>query len=311
MTGLGRLAGLVATLFAASALVFLAMALLPGDPAQLLLGMDADPAAVAALRGEMGLDRPLPVRFAAWLGGIVTGDFGTSATYGVPVSTLIAERAAVSVPLAAMGVVLSIGIALPAGLLAAVGRRRFADRAIMAGAEIGLALPNVWIGLLLIYVFAVVLRVVPAGGFPGWDDGIAGFAALLMPAIALAVPQAAILTRIVRTAVVEAMDEDFVALGRAKGRSLGGAVIRHALPNAWAPIVTVIGLQFGFLVAGAIVIETVFSLPGLGRLLFQAVSQRDVAVVQGVVIVLVATVVVVNTLCDGLAAWTDPRQRGA
>jgi peptide/nickel transport system permease protein len=156
----------------------------------------------------------------------------------------------------------------------------------------------------------VVLGLSPAGGFPGWQAGtMAGLSALVLPALALAAPQAAILTRIVRTAVVEAMDEDYVTLARAKGRGAGAAVVRHALPNAWAPILTIVGLQFGFLLAGAIVIETVFSLPGLGRLLFQAVAQRDLMVVQGVVLVLVAAVVVVNALCDGLAAAANPRQR--
>lgn len=309
MTLLVRLATLSATLLVASALVFLVMAVLPGDPAQLMLGIGADPSALAALRADMDLDRPLAVRFIRWLGGVITGDFGTSATYAVPVSTLIVERAAVSVPLAALGVLLSVATALPAGLAAATGRGRLADRTVAAAAVIALSLPNVWLGLLLVWLFAVTLQIAPAGGFPGWDAGpVSAIGALILPAIALAAPQAAILTRTVRSAVVEAMDEDYVALARAKGRSLAGAVLRHALPNAAAPIVTVIGLQFGFLVAGAIVVETVFSLPGLGRLLFQAVSQRDIAVVEAVVMVVVATVVIVNATCDAVAAALDPRQ---
>lgn len=310
MRALARLGQLAATLFVASVVIFLAMEVLPGDPASLMLGINADPQAVAALRAEMGLDRPLPARFLHWLSGVLTGDFGTSAVYDVPVAALIVERAAVSVPLAAMGVVLSAGIALPAGLLAAIRRGTLADHAVTGLAQIGLSVPNVWLGLLLITVFAVVLGVAPAGGFPGWSAGPGpAFAALVMPAIALATPQAAILTRIVRTAVVEAMDEDYVALARAKGRSVAGAVLRHALPNAWAPILVILGLQFGFLVAGAIVIETVFSLPGLGRLLFQAVAQRDVPVVEGVVLVVVATVVIVNAAFDGLASLANPRAR--
>ncbi|WP_108662972.1 ABC transporter permease [Acuticoccus kandeliae] len=310
MSALGRLGQLVTTLFVASVLIFVAMQVLPGDPAEVLLGMNADPAAIAALRTEMGLDRPLVVQFTSWLGGVLTGDFGVSATYEVPVSSLIVERAVVSVPLALLAVTISIGLALPVGIFAAVRRGRGADRAAMGAALIGLSVPNMWLGLMLIYVFAVLLGVSPAGGFPGWEVGIGrAFGALWMPAVALALPQAAILTRIVRTSVVEAMDEDYVALARAKGRSVAGAVIRHALPNAWAPILTIIGLQFGFLVSGAVVIETVFSLPGIGRLLFQAVSQRDLMVVAGVVFVLVAAVVVINSLCDLLAAWLNPRQR--
>lgn len=307
-----RLVQLLGTLLAASVVIFLAMSVLPGDPAQLRLGMNADPAAVAALRAEMGLDRPVPIRFASWLAGTVRGDLGRSSTYDIPVASLITERAAVSVPLATIAVVLSVGVALPAGLLAAIRRRRLADRIVSVLAQVGLSIPNVWLGLLLIYLFAVVLAVTSAGGFPGWDAGLgAGLGSLALPAVALAAPQAAILTRIVRTAVVGAMDEDYVALARAKGRSPAGAVVAHALPNAWAPILTIIGLQFGFLVAGAIVIEMVFNLPGLGRLLFQAVAQRDVELVQGIVLALVATVIVVNALCDALAAWSNPRLRVA
>ena len=307
---LRRLAGVVITLVAASLIIFLAMTVLPGDPATVLLGMNASPEAIAALRTEMGLDRPLPIQFLGFLAGAIRGDFGESATYGVPVATLIAERAAVSVPLAALAVVLTVGIALPAGVLAASRRGRFTDRAVGFGAQVGLSIPNVWLGLMLMVLFSIVFDLLPAGGFPGWDAGpAAALAALLLPAVALAAPQAAILTRIVRAAVVEAMDEDYVALARAKGLSEAAAVRRHALANAWAPIITIIGLQFGFLVAGAIVIETVFSLPGLGRLLFQAVAQRDLLVVEGVVLVLVATVILVNAACDLVADWTDPRRR--
>ena len=310
MRVLTRLAQLAATLFVASLIVFIAMSVLPGDAALLRLGMNAEPAAVAALRVEMGLDDPLPLRFVAWLGGIVTGDFGTSGTYDVSVLGLLAERARVSVPLAVYALVLSVVLALPAGIYAAVRRGRFADRAVRGVAEIGLSVPAVWLGLLFIYVFAVYLRWAPAGGFPGWDAGPArALGALTLPAVALAIPQAAILARIVRTALTEAMDEDFVALARAKGRSTAGAVIHHALPNAWAPILTVVGMQFGFLVAGAIVIETVFNLPGLGRLLFQAVAQRDIVLVQGITLVVVATVVIVNALCDVVAVASNPRLR--
>lgn len=305
-----RAAELLATLFAASLVIFLAMNVLPGDPAQVLLGINADPAALVRLRAELGLDRPLPERFITWLGAVLRGDLGTSATYDVPVAALIAERAVVSVPLAALALALSVATALPAGLVAANARGRPADRIVTAGAQLALSIPNVWLGMMLIYLVAIRFGWAPAGGFPGWRAGLGpALAALVLPALALAVPQAAILTRIVRAAVAEAADEDYVALARAKGRSAWGATVRHALPNAWGPILTIIGLQFGFLVAGAIIIETVFSLPGLGRLLFQAVAQRDLAVVEGVVLVVVAVVVLANSLCDGLAAWSNPRAR--
>ncbi|MEM0906203.1 MAG: ABC transporter permease [Pseudomonadota bacterium] len=309
---LKRVGVLAATLIGASLLIFLAMNVLPGDPAEVLLGMNASPEAIASLRAEMGLDRSLPLQFADFVGRALVGDFGVSATYGVPVIDLLAERASVSVPLAVLSVVLSVMFALPAGLYAATRRGRPADRAVEIGAQVGLSIPNVWLGLMLVFVFAVTLKIAPAGGFPGWGAGVLpALGALLLPAVSLAAPQAAILTRIVRAAVAEAMDEDYVALARAKGLSHAQAVRRHALANAWSPIVTIIGLQFGFLVAGAIVIETVFSLPGLGRLLFQGVAQRDLAVVQGVVLVLVATVIVVNSLCDAVADWRDPRRRAA
>ncbi len=305
----GRLAGLVGTLLAAAVLVFLALHIMPGDPAELMLGINADPAAVAALREQMGLDEPLFVQFGAWLSGVVVGDFGTSLTYGVPVSTLLMERASVSVPLAVLAVTLTVAVALPVAVAAAVVRDGWADRTAMAGAQILLSVPNIWLGLVGIYVFAVILRWVPAGGFPGWSGGVlAGLTALALPAIALAAPQAAILARLARIAVGEAMDQDYVALARAKGLSARQAAWRHALPTVWAPIVTIIGLQFGFLLAGAIIIETVFSLPGLGRLLFQAVSQRDIPVVEGVVLLVVAAVVVANGICDLLAIASDPRQ---
>ncbi|WP_244934970.1 ABC transporter permease [Acuticoccus sediminis] len=312
MGALTRLAQLLGTLLVASAIVFVAMSVLPGDAAQLRLGMNAEPEAVAALRAEMGLDKPVPERFVRWLGGVATGDFGMSGTYDVPVVELMAERAEVSVPLALLALALSVGVALPMGLLAAIRRGRLPDRLVQTAAQVGLSIPALWLGLLFIYTFAVYLRWAPSGGFPGWQAGLwPGLGALALPAIALAIPQASILTRIVRTAVTEAMDEDYVALARAKGRREAGAVIVHALPNAWAPILTIVGMQFGFLVAGAIVIETVFNLPGLGRLLFQAVAQRDVTLVQGICLVVVATVVVVNALCDAIAAWTNPRQRSA
>lgn len=307
---IARLAAFVLTLLAASLLIFLAINVLPGDPAEVLLGINADPQALSALRERLGLDDPLPVRFLRWLGGVLTGDFGRSATYDVPVSALLVERLAVSVPLAALALILTVAIALPAGLAAVASEGRFVDRAVQTGALVGLAVPNVWLGLMLIAVFAVSLGVAPAGGFPGWSaDPVAAVSALLMPAFALAVPQAAILTRLVRAAVAEAAGADYAVLARAKGRSVWGTIVHHALPNAWGAILTIIGLQFGFLVAGAIVIETVFSLPGLGRLLFQAVSQRDLPVVQGVVLVTVATVMTVNALCDALAAYADPRAR--
>ena len=287
------------------------MDVLPGDPASVILGTGARPDTLAALRHEMGLDQPVAVRYAAWIGGILAGDFGRSLTYHVPVSELIAQRAAISAPLAAAALAFSAGIAVPLGVWAASRRGSAADTAAMAAAQLGVAAPNFWLGLLLVLAFAIMLPWLPSGGFPGWRAGFLPAArALLLPTVALALPQAAILARVTRSAVIETLSEDFVRAARARGRSRRGALWSHALPNAAGPILTILGLQFGFLLSGAVLIESVFSLPGLGRLLFQAIAQRDLIVVQSLVLLFSATVIVVNFLVDLAQAALDPRLRG-
>ena len=306
-----RTAELVLTLAVASLVIFAVMRLVPGDPATVMLGMTADASAVAALRAELGLDQPLPVQYLSWVGGILTGNLGRSYTYDVPVASLLAERAAVSLPLAAIALALSTAIAIPLGVVAAARHRTAVDVAVMGASQVGLAIPNFWFGMILVSVFAVGLGLFPAGGFPGWDAGsAAALAALALPAVALALPQAAILARIMRTALVEILEEDFVRLARAKGLSFGAAVRRHGLRNALIPVLTILGLQFSFLVAGTIIVENVFFLPGLGRLVFQAIQSRDLVVVESVVLVLAASVVVVNYLVDLASLAADPRLRG-
>ena len=300
----------LATLIVASMVVFAVLEILPGDPAQLMLGMNASPDAVEALREQMGLNQPVVLRYLAWIGGLAVGDFGRSFTYSSPVIELIAERAIVSVPLALMSLALSTAIAIPVGLYAAARRGRASDTAMMGAAQVGVAIPNFWFALLLIYVFAVWLRLVPAGGFPGWSGGIwPGIKSLLLPAVALALPQAAILARVTRSALLEVLGEDYIRTARAKGMPRRIVLWRHALRNAMIPVLTIMGLQFAFLLAGTIIIENVFYLPGLGRLAFQAITQRDLIVVEGVVMILVASVIAVNFLVDVAYAVVDPRLR--
>lgn len=307
-----RLLILLATLIAASLVVFAVLQVLPGDPAAIILGTGARPDTVAALRHQLGLDAPMALRYLHWIGGMLIGRFGTSYTYSVPVRELVAERVMVSLPLALMAIVLSTAIAIPVGVLAAARRGRAADAATMGVAQVGVAIPNFWLGLLLILLFAVRLPWFPASGFPGWGGGIwPGLRALILPALALGLPQGAILARVTRAAVIETLGEDFVRTARAKGLTRSAALWHHAVPNALVPVVTLIGLQFSFLLAGTVIIENVFTLPGLGRLVFQAIAQRDLIVVQDLVVLLAGSVIIVNFLVDLAAAWIDPRLRGA
>ena len=303
-----RCLGLLLTLLAASLVVFLVLEVLPGDPATLMLDTSARPDTLAALRHQMGLDRPAWLRYVTWILGMLHGDFGTSYTYSVPVVELIRDRVMVSVPLAFMAIFLSTSIAIPVGVAAAAHRGRGADAALMGIAQIGVALPNFWLGLLLILLFAITLPWFPANGFPGWDAGAwPAIHALLLPAFALALPQAAILSRVTRSAVLETLGQDYVRTALAKGLTGVAALWRHAVPNALIPVVTIIGLQFSFLLAGTVIIENVFTLPGLGRLVFQAIAQRDLIVVQDLVVLLAGTVIVVNFLVDLAYLFLDPR----
>lgn len=307
---LKRVAAGIATLVIASLVVFSVLEIMPGDPARLMLGLNATDDAVAALREQMGLNHGIVARYVDWVGGMLTLDFGRSYTYSVPVIDLIAERAAVSLPLAVIALALSTAIAIPVGVFAASRRGRAADTVAMGAAQLGVALPNFWFALLLVYLFAVGLRWLPAGGFPGWSAGtLPALKALILPAVALALPQAAILARVTRSALIDVLGEDFIRTARAKGLPRRQVLWRHALRNAMLPVVTILGLQFAFLIAGTVIIENVFYLPGLGRLVFQAISQRDLIVVEGVVMLLVATVVAVNLLVDLSYAIIDPRLR--
>ncbi len=305
-----RLISLVISLIAASVVIFAVIEVIPGDTASYMLGLNATPEAVAALRDELGLNGSLPARYGHWVGGLLTGDFGQSYTYRVPVAELVAARVQVSLPLALIALVLSTAIAFPVGIIAAARRGRPADYAIMGATQLGIAVPNFWFAMLLVLVFAVNLRWFSAGGFPGWDAGLfPGLKALTLPAIALALPQASILARVMRSSLIETLNQDYIRTARAKGLSRRQATRRHALRNAMIPVLTIIGLQFSFLLAGAIIIENVFFLPGLGRLIFQAITQRDLIVVESVVMLLVFAVIVVTFAVDLAYALVDPRLR--
>ena len=305
-----RFLTLFLTLLAAALLVFLVLEVLPGDPALLMLGTEARDDTLAALRAQMGLDRPAAERFVLWIGGFLTGDLGTSYTYSVPVAKLVADRIAITLPLAVMALLFSTILALPLGMLAAAQHNRPGDYAVMGFSQLGMAVPNFWLGIVLTLIFSVSLGWFSSGGFPGWEDG-AGEAlkALFLPAMALALPEAAILARVTRSAMLETLREDYVRTARAKGLGRTAILWRHVLRNALIPVMTIIGLQFAFLMAGVVAVENVFYLPGLGRLIFQAVTQRDLIVVKDVVVLLTAVVVAVNLAVDLLYALVDPRPR--
>ncbi len=311
-----RLFTFLITLAVASMLVFAVLELLPGNIAQVILGDSATPEAVALLQKKLGLDLPPLQRYADWIGGLLRGHTVDSFSYGTPTAELIVERLQVTLPLATMAMTLSTLLALVLGVYAASRHNRPGDVGVMALSQFGIAVPSFWFAILLILLFAVKLQWVSAGGFPGWgeDDGGGlwpGLRALLLPAIALAVVQAAILARVTRSSVLEVMREDYVRTARAKGLSRRATLWKHVLRNAMIPVLTIMGLQFANLITGTIVVENVFVLPGIGRLVFQAIANRDLVVVRDVVMLLVAVVVVVNFAVDVLYALIDPRLKAS
>jgi peptide/nickel transport system permease protein len=308
---LGRFVSLALSLLAASVVIFIVLEVVPGDPAQFMLGLNASPELADALRESLGLNGPPLERYFTWLFGMFRGDFGISYTYKVPVSDLIGDRIWISLPLAVYALTLSTLIAFPIGILAASRRNSATDVSIMGVTQLGVAVPNFWFAMLLVLFFAVTLRWFSAGGFAGWNDPVAAMKSLTLPATALALPQASILARVMRSALLDTLSEDYVRSARAKGLSRSQTLWRHALRNALIPVLTIIGLQFSFLLAGAIIIENVFFLPGLGRLVFQGITSRDLIVVKSVVMILVFAVILVTFLVDVTYALVDPRLRRA
>jgi peptide/nickel transport system permease protein len=311
---LRRLLGFAATLLLTALVIFWLLDLLPGDPAQFMLGMNATPESVARLRAQMGLDAPAPQRFLDWVLGMLRGDFGISYTQRAPVADLIWGRLGVTLPLAIMAMVISIVVGLPLGILAARRRGKALDTIIMVVAQTGIAVPNFWFGMLLTLVFAVGLRWLPPGGFTPWNENAeAALRGLILPSLALALPQASILARIMRGALVDVTGQDYIRTARAKGMTMGEAVWRHGVRNALLPVLTILGLQFAYLVAGTIIVENVFYLPGLGRLIYTAISERDLVLVRGATIILIFAVTATMMLTEIAYALVDPRlrERGA
>ena len=305
-----RFVSMALSLLVASVVIFLVIEVVPGDPAVYMLGLNAEPDTVAALRRELGLEGSLTERYFDWVAGLIQGDFGTSFTYRVPVSELVGARLMVSLPLTLFALALIIAIGIPVGAWAAMRRGGLADVFIMGGTQLGIAVPNFWFAMVLVLIFAINLGWFSAGGFPGWEEGWwINIRALTLPAIALALPQASVLARVTRSSLLEALGQDYIRTARAKGLSQRQATWSHALRNALIPAMTIVGMQFSVLIAGAIVIENVFFLPGLGRLVFQAITQRDLVAVESVVMILVFAVILVNFIVDLTYAIIDPRLR--
>ncbi len=307
---LRRLGIFAVTLLGASILIFLVTAALPGDIAQVLLGTDATPERVAELRREFGLDRPLPVRYLEWLGGVLTGNFGVSHLSGQPVLSLIAPRLAVTAWLVVLGIIGALLLALPAGMVAALKRRHWQGFSVNAFAQVGMAIPVFWGGILLVLIFAVWLRWLPANGYvPLLTDPVQWAAHLVLPVVTLSLVQGAVLIRYVRSAFVEVLNEDYYRTARAIGWTPTAALLRHGVRNAAVSLVTVLGLQLSSVLVGAIVVEQVFALPGLGTLLLTSVAARDVFVIQGTVMFLVLAVLAISAIVDFSYLLIDPRQR--
>ena len=305
-----RLGSLCLSLIVASLVIFACIEIVPGDSASFMLGINAQPDTIQALRVELGLDQSLVQRYLGWVGGLLGGEMGTSYTYRTPVSDIVKDRLQVSLPLALYALTLTVVVAFPVGILAAARRGSVTDITVMGATQLGVAIPNFWFAILMVILFAINLRWFSAGGFPGWDAGIfPAMKALTLPAIALALPQASILSRVMRSSLLDTLSEDYMRTARAKGLTRRQVLWRHALRNAMIPVLTIIGLQFSFLLAGAIIIENVFFLPGLGRLVFQAITQRDLIVVESVVMLLVFAVILLNFFVDIAYAWVDPRLR--
>jgi len=304
---LRRTVGFVLTLLTITVVVFAVMNVLPGDPALTILGIEASEAALQALRVQLGLDQPLIVRYFSWIGAALTGDLGLSHAYRVSVTELVMERLPLTLSLAVGGMALTILLALAMGVGAAANHRRAGDWGVMFLSQIGIAVPSFWAAMLLVLLFAVHLQWLPPGGFPGWSDPGAALRSLILPVAALTFVQAAVLARVTRSAALEVMRLDYVRTARAMGYPRQRILWRHVLPNALVPIVTIVGLQFATLITGTIVIENVFYLPGLGRLVFQAIANRDLPLVQALVTLFAVIVVTVNFLVDVVYVMIDPR----
>jgi peptide/nickel transport system permease protein len=303
-----RLLLTIPTLLIVALLVFALVRAIPGDPAQVMLGDAADPGAIAAMHREMGLDRPLWVQFAQWLSHVVRGDLGTSIITGEPVRALVLDRFLVTASIVVTAIALATLTAIAAGLVAAANRGKALDRAIVSAATLSMAIPSFWLGLMLILVFGVKLGWLPVVGYVPLSDGLAaGLPYLVLPVATLAMVETGVLIRMMRASAIEVLSLDYVTHARAKGLSERSVLLRHVLPNAFAPTMTLVGLTLGHLLGGAAVVETVFTLPGLGRLIVDSVLSRDYPVVQGCLLFTALIYVVLNLATDLLYPLLDPR----
>lgn len=307
---LKRLLILIGTLFLISGVIFIVLRVIPGDPAQIILGIQATPESLQELRQKLGLDLPWSTQYGNWILQACQGELGNSIAYDMPITTLIGSRLLVTVPLALLSIFFAVLSSIPLGIYAARHRNRIGDYGVMMFSQVGLAVPAFWAGILLILVFAVNLQWFSAGGFKPWGESLWGaLKSLLLPALSLGLIRGAVLARQTRSSMLETLNEDFIRTARAKGLAETVVVYKHALRNMLIPVVTIIGLQMGELLAGAIVIENVFHLPGLGRLIFLAIGQRDLPVVQGVSLLIASFIVIINCTVDLLYGVIDPRIR--
>lgn len=307
---LRRLLQLIPVILLSSFLVFMLLHLVPGDPAETVAGPDATPDVIAAVRHKMGLDRALAVQYGIWLGNIARADLGNSYISKMPVIDLVGYAFPATIQLTLAALFLALVISLPLGVLASLKQASKLDLFVQGYTALGLGVPNFWLGILLILMFALILGILPPGGrIDPLQNPALGLKTLILPAVTLGIQMSAVFTRFVRTAMLEVLHEDYVRTARAKGLQERVVVVRHALRSALVPVVTVVGLQFGRLLGGAVVVESVFAWPGVGRLIIQAVEQRDYTVVQAALLWLVLVFLLINLITDILYAFLDPRIR--
>lgn len=307
---LGRLVALAPVWLVVSAVVFFLIHLIPGDPARVMVGSQGSEEEVQAMRGRLGLNEPLVVRYVRWLGRALRADLGESIFLGRPVTTAILERLEPTVSLTLWATLFSVLIGLPVGVTSAVRFGRPTDRLLMSAAFVVQSLPSFWTGLTLILVFSVAVNLLPSTGYASLSEGVGRHLRhLILPAVALGLSQAALIARMARASMLEVLGHDYIRTAEAKGLRPSVVVVKHALRNALIPVITVVGISFAVLLAGAIVIEVVFNLPGIGRLVMQSILRRDYPVIQGVILFIATTYVGVNLLVDLVYAWIDPRIR--
>jgi peptide/nickel transport system permease protein len=305
-----RIFSAIPVIFLVTLIAFFTMKLVPGDPAMLIAGMDATAEEVAEVRKQLGLDRPVLIQLLAWYGDLARGDLGDSFLLGRSVTTAIVERLPVTLSISVFALILTVIIAIASGVIAALRQNTWVDQTLMSFALLGVSLPNFWLGLLLIILFAVHLDLLPSGGYVPLSENPWGwFKHTVLPSVSLALAQMGLLARITRSTMLEVMRQDYIRTAQAKGLRRWQIVVKHALKNVMIPVVTVIGIIFSLLLGGSIVIETIYSVPGVGRLIGSAIMRRDYPVIQGGLLFIAGMLVVINLIVDVLYAYFDPRVR--